>query len=89
MRKVKSTRFICQDTLYELGIYDQMKYMFNSLGINAFFEMKYETCPALTLEFLSSLRYKKSHGGQGILLFRIRNQEKNVTDERLGIWGGK
>src|SRR5688572_4136154 len=46
--------------------------------------MKYETCHALTLEFLSSLKYKRTHGGQERLLFRIRNQEKNLTDERLG-----
>ena len=35
--KVKSTRFICPDTLHELGIYDQMRYIFNSLGFNVFF----------------------------------------------------
>jgi hypothetical protein len=26
-----------------------MKYMFNSLGLNVFFEMKYETSPALII----------------------------------------
>ena len=43
LRKVNSTCFICPDTLHELGIYDQMRYIFNSLKLNAFFEMRYET----------------------------------------------
>lgn len=54
-RSIESTRFINKDTLTKLGILQETEQLFCNLGLKSFFEMHYDTHPALTCEFLSSL----------------------------------
>ncbi|KAI5420284.1 hypothetical protein KIW84_044174 [Lathyrus oleraceus] len=85
-RTISPTRYLDFPSLIALGLSDSVKYMFNQLIWNRLSFHKHPTYKNLTLEFLSSYRYKPNVGidrVQGFATFRLFRKEYRLTQNEL------
>ena len=89
--KLTPTRYMCSQTLSQLGLTDEVYRMLHVLGILEFMQHETPTFERITLEFLSSIECKLKPTWDGItqmhtgtLTFRLFNVERHLTLEELG-----
>lgn len=76
--EVFSTRYIDDNCLYSLGIYDCVYYLLRNLGLQHLFNHRDNTYENLTRDFLSSLMYTikpNTSSTVGTIKFRMFNME--------------
>lgn len=90
-RKLVPTRYVCDDTMSALGILDDVSQMFHNLGIFEFMHADVPTYERITLEFLSTVKFKleKNWTGHvyeyfGTMSFRLYNEDYSMSVIQLG-----
>lgn len=63
--KITPTRYLCSDTLFQLGLLEEMDRMFHVLGMLEFVHCDVLTFERVTLEFLSIIEFKLEKGWTG------------------------
>lgn len=89
--KLIPTRYICDNTLYNLGLKMEIHCLFHSLGMLEFMQCEAPTFERITLEFLSTGEFKLKHRWTGserqyysTLTFHLFNNNHELTLEHLG-----
>lgn len=57
-RKIAPTRYLCSDTLFQLGLSEELDRMFHVLDMLEFVHCEVPTYERITLEFLSTIEFK-------------------------------
>ena len=57
-RKLIPTRYMCDATLDELGLKEEVHRMFHNIGMLEFMQFEAPTFARITLEFLSTVEFK-------------------------------
>lgn len=90
-RKITPTRYLCSDTLAQLGMSEELDRMFHVLGMLEFFHYEAPTFERITLEFFSIVEFKlkKEWAGttmyyDGTMHFMLYNVDHELTIEHLG-----
>lgn len=90
-RKITPIRYLCSDTLFQLGLSEELDRMFHVLGMLEFVHYKAPTYERITLEFLSTIEFKLKKGWtgttmyfRGTMSFRLYNVDHKLTVEQLG-----
>lgn len=58
-RKITPTRYLCSDTLFQLGMSEKLDRMFHVLGMLEFVDCETPIYERITLEFLSTIDLKR------------------------------
>lgn len=89
--KITPSRYMCEQTLTDLGLKYEVDRMFHVIGLLEFMNFKASTFERITLEFLSTLDFqlqRKWLGNMryyfGTLKFVIFNENHELTVEELG-----
>ncbi|KAI5418004.1 hypothetical protein KIW84_042586 [Lathyrus oleraceus] len=61
-RKITPMRYLCSDTLFQLGLSEELDRMFHVLGMLEFVHCETPTYERITLEFLSTIEFKLKKG---------------------------
>ena len=73
-RPIHNTRYVDEDILTQMGIYDNLMHIFHDEGWEQLLTSKWPTYLRLTLEFLSTLEVHSSH-----MTFRLGNEERRLN----------
>ena len=79
-RKIHSSRYICTNTLQTLGIFDDVKLLYDQIGIWDFLTQPFPTYIPLTYEFLSTLNFLNDFTR---MEFRLFGQFHDITVDQL------
>lgn len=77
-REVVSQKFVCVDTLQEIGVFDGIQTLLNNLGWGMLMNTNASTYRILTLEFMSS-----AFLDHGVLNFRLCNEARSLTTDQI------
>lgn len=77
-REVVSQKFICVDTLQDVGVFDGIQTLLNNLGWGTLMNTATSTYKILTLEFMSSVFLD-----HGTLNFRLCNEPRSLTTDQI------
>lgn len=90
-RKLIPTRYMCDATLDELGLKEEVHCMFHNIGMLEFIQFEAPTFARITLEFLSTVEFKMRRrwtGSEmefyGQLTFRLFDEDHELSVEELG-----
>ena len=90
-RKLIPARYICNETLDNLGLRMEVHRMFHTLGMLEFMQFEAPTFERITFEFLSSLDFQLRHRWTGsdeeyfgTLKFRLFDNDHSLSVEELG-----
>lgn len=90
-QKITPTRYLCSDTLFQLGLSEELDRMFHVLRMLEFIHCEAPTFKRITLEFLSTIEFKLKKGWTGTTMyfggtmsFRLYNVDHELTVEQLG-----
>lgn len=89
--KITPTRYLCSDTLFQLGLLKELDRMFHVLGMLVFVHCEAPTYERITLEFLSTIEFKLKKGWTGTTMyyggtmnFRLYNIDHELIVKQLG-----
>lgn len=90
-RKITPTRYLCSDTIAQLGLSEELNRMFHVLGMLEFVHCKAPTFECITLEFFITIEFKLKNEWTGTTMyyggtmhFRLYNVDHELTVEKLG-----
>ncbi|KAI5388149.1 uncharacterized protein LOC127100949 isoform X2 [Lathyrus oleraceus] len=90
-RRLIPTRYMCDATLDELGLKEEVHRMFHNIGMLEFMQFEAPTFVRITLEFFSTVEFKmrrKWTGSEmefyGKLTFRLFDEDHELSMEELG-----
>lgn len=90
-QKITPIRYLCSDTLFQLGLSEELDRMFHVLDMLEFVHCEVPTYECITLEFLSTIEFKLKRSWTGTMMylggtmtFRLYNVDHELTVEQLG-----
>lgn len=90
-RKITPKRYLCSNSLAQLGMSKEVDIMFQMLGMLEFVNCEAPTFKRITLEFFSTIEFKQKKEWTGTTMyygstmhFRLYNVDHKLTVEQLG-----
>lgn len=74
-RKLVPTKFTCQQTLNDLGIFSDFKYFCTNSGLWKFANISHKSYVECTVEFFSSVKLNQDNNNEPVLEFRLLSRD--------------